>query len=68
LIGVCFKNADLESVVFEKCNLQKADLSGANITATGFDGCHIKETILDIEGFIKYGNAKGFILDSNVAQ
>ncbi|MEK7169064.1 MAG: pentapeptide repeat-containing protein, partial [Patescibacteria group bacterium] len=59
---VDFEGSDLSSVVFERCNLKEANLSGCNITGTGFENCNIDKTILDVSGFISYGNSKGFIL------
>jgi len=63
LEGAGFQKANLESVVFEKCNLKEANLGGANISGTNFSDSKIDHTILDFEGFITFGNSKGFSLE-----
>ncbi|KKQ45773.1 MAG: hypothetical protein US62_C0009G0004 [Candidatus Woesebacteria bacterium GW2011_GWA1_37_8] len=59
---VVFKDSVLVGCVFEKCNLKETDFSSANIESVNFENSKIDKTILDIEGFIKFGNSKGFVL------
>ncbi len=61
---VSFKNSDLRQAVFELCDLKETNFSQANIEATSFRDCTIDRTILDLEGFIKFGSSKGFILSN----
>jgi uncharacterized protein YjbI with pentapeptide repeats len=63
LKGVNFQKANLENVVFDKCNLKEANLTNANIRGTNFTDSRMENTILDIEGFVIFGNSKGFILE-----
>jgi uncharacterized protein YjbI with pentapeptide repeats len=58
-----FQKANLENAVFDKCNLTRANLIDTNINGTTFNDCKIENTILDLEGFITYGNSKGFMLE-----
>jgi len=60
--AVSFQNAKLKGVVFEKCDLTQADLSGADINGSNFEGSKIGKTKLNLDGFIKFANSKGFIL------
>jgi uncharacterized protein YjbI with pentapeptide repeats len=63
LKGVSFKHANLESAVFERCNLQEANLINANISGTNFSDSKMGNTKLDLDGFITFGNSKGFVLE-----
>jgi uncharacterized protein YjbI with pentapeptide repeats len=58
-----FQKATLDDVVFEKCNLQNANFKGASIVGINFTNSKIENTILDIEGFLSFGNSKGFVLE-----
>lgn len=62
LSGVDFSGANLQGVVFEKCDLTGTDFSDCNLNGTGFGSSKIDKTILDVEGFISFGNSKGFVL------
>jgi uncharacterized protein YjbI with pentapeptide repeats len=62
LANISFSESDLECVVFERCNLEKTDFTNAKILGTGFTDCKIKDTYLDISGFIDLGTSKGFKL------
>lgn len=57
-----FQKSNLENVIFERCDLKHSKLTSANITGANFSDSNIEGTILDIEGFISFGNSKGFIL------
>ena len=59
---VSFSGANLESTVFEACFLKEANLSGASIQGTNFTLSKLDHTVLDIDGFIAFGNSKGFVL------
>ena len=62
LDDINFKNSKLNNCVFEKCNLTQASLSTAEVVGVNFEGSKIDRTALDINGFINFGNSKGFIL------
>jgi uncharacterized protein YjbI with pentapeptide repeats len=62
LEGQKIKNCDLTSVVFERCNLKNTDFTESKIDGIGFEDCNIENTVLDLNGFISYGNSKGFIV------
>ena len=62
LKGVSFVNSNLSNTVFEKCNLENADFTQAEITGIRFEDSKIQNTKLDIDGFVKFGNSKGFVL------
>jgi uncharacterized protein YjbI with pentapeptide repeats len=59
---VNFQKSILESSVFERCNLEEADFTQAKISNCGFSDCQIKKTYFDMNGFIDFGNSKGFVL------
>jgi len=59
---VNFQKSILENAVFERCSLEETDFTGAKINGCGFSDCLLKKTYLDINGFIDYGNTKGFSL------
>ena len=61
---VSFQNAKLEGAVFEKCDLAQADFTGADINGASFEGSKIEKTKLNLGGFIKFGNSKGFVLEN----
>ena len=58
-----FRNANLENVVFERCNLKGASFINANIGGINFTDCKIEDTKLDLDGFVSFGNSKGFVLE-----
>lgn len=60
-----FERSLLERTVFENCDLRGADFTNANISGASFEKSLLSEVILDIDGFIKYGNSKGFVLSSD---
>lgn len=62
LSEVDFNKSILESSVFEKCDLTKTDFTEAKLLGAGFTDCRIKETALDMNGFIDFGSSHGFIL------
>lgn len=62
LAKVSFEKSDLSSVIFERCNLIESNLAEAIIDGAGFETSYIDKTILDISGFVSFGNSKGFIL------
>jgi len=59
-----FENCDLTSTIFERCDLTETNFSSTKVDGTGFENCKINKTILDVNGFISYGNSKGFVLTS----
>lgn len=58
-----FHKANLETAVFENCDLREANLIQAHIAGTTFVNSKIEKTLLDLEGFITFGNSKGFVLE-----
>jgi len=54
--------SDLTQTNFENCNLKETNFIGCNINGANFENCIIDKTVLDMDGFIKYGNSKGFVL------
>jgi fluoroquinolone resistance protein len=63
LKAVDFKHANLENAVFERCSLKEVSLISANICGTNFSDSKMENTKLDLDGFITFGNSKGFILE-----
>jgi len=61
LSGVNFRRATLERATFDRCVLKKADFVGAAMDGIRFIDCKIEKTILDLQGFIRYGQSNGFI-------
>jgi fluoroquinolone resistance protein len=59
---VNFQKSILENAVFERCDLEETDFTLAKIAGCGFSDCNIKKTYLDMNGFLDYGNSKGFVL------
>ena len=59
---VNFQKSILENAVFERCNLEETDFTGAKIAGCGFSECILKKTYLDINGFVDFGITKGFKL------
>ena len=55
-------NSILDDSIFEKCNLEGTDLTGVSIEKTRFDECIIRNTKLELSGFIQIGMSKGFVL------
>jgi uncharacterized protein YjbI with pentapeptide repeats len=53
----------LESAVFDRCNLIDANFVGADISGVNFNTSKVERTLLDVEGFILFGNSKGFVLE-----
>lgn len=43
--------------------MEKTDLRGADISGTNFENSRISQTIIDMDGFIKFGQLKGFVLE-----
>jgi uncharacterized protein YjbI with pentapeptide repeats len=62
LTDVGFQKSSLAKVVFERCILAKTDFSEADIDEASFDASRVEKAILDVDGFIKLGNSKGFVL------
>lgn len=62
LTKVGFNGSSLEGVVFEKCDLVGTDFTGADIEGASFTTSKIEKAKLDMEGYIAFGNSKGFIL------
>ena len=62
LAGVDFDGSKLAGVIFDRCKLTKAKLVGADITGVNFEGSIIDHTELDIQGFVQYGNSRGFVM------
>jgi uncharacterized protein YjbI with pentapeptide repeats len=60
---VSFRNAKLKDAIFEKCDLTGVDFTDADINGVNFEGSKIEKTKLNLEGFIKFGNSKGFVLE-----
>lgn len=59
-----FQSATLNDVVFEKCNLRNVNFIGASIVGTNFTNSRIENILLNVEGFLAFGNSKGFILEN----
>ena len=62
LENTSFESSDVEGVIFEKCNLTNTVFVGAKMNGVGFKNCKISETILDINGFVNFGESQGFKL------
>jgi uncharacterized protein YjbI with pentapeptide repeats len=62
---VVFRKSILENAVFERCNLEKTDFREADIAGCGFTDSIVKNTILDMGGFIDFGASKGFIIQTD---
>jgi len=59
---VDFDSAKLAGAVFDKCKLTETKFAGADIAGTNFEGSVVDKTELDYQGFVQYGNSKGFKL------
>lgn len=57
-----FEGSSLTKVVFEWCELENSFFERADLSGICFTECSIKKCVLDINGFISLGNARGFIL------
>ncbi|EKE06350.1 MAG: hypothetical protein ACD_19C00016G0023 [uncultured bacterium] len=55
---------DLAGKDFDDQTFESSKFTGANINSVGFENSNIDKTILDVSGFISYGNSKGFVLTS----
>jgi fluoroquinolone resistance protein len=64
LKGVSFKKANLSNAVFDRCGLKETSFINANISGINFTDSKIENAKLDLEGFIVFGNSKGFTLES----
>lgn len=62
LRGVTFQNSNLERATFNRCDLRKADFSQALMSGISFVDCKVEDTVLDFQGFVHFGNSRGFIL------
>lgn len=62
LEGADFTRAKLTGAAFDRSNLRKAKLTGADISGTSFEGSTVDKTELDYQGFVQYGNSRGFVL------
>ena len=60
---VSFVQTKLEKTVFTSCDLVEANFTQATTPGITFTNCAIRNTKLDIQGFLNYGAAKGFILE-----
>ena len=59
---ISFENAKLSGGIFDRCKLTKASFKGADISGTNFETSTIDQTELDMQGFVQYGNSRGFKL------
>jgi fluoroquinolone resistance protein len=64
LTDASFEGSKLNGVVFEKCDLTAVSFIGADIEGAGFENCKISKTKLDMDGFLKFGASKGFVLET----
>jgi len=48
--------------LFDKCKMMKAKLTQAEISGASFEGSNVDQAELDYQGFIQYGQSKGFKL------
>ena len=62
LNGADFRGAKLERCVFEGCDLSGADFSDTQLAGVNFEKSRIDKTVLDLNGFVSIGQAKGFVL------
>ena len=62
LAGVGLKKCDLRWVVFDYCDLTGVDLSESEIEGVNFETSRINKTKLSVDGFVKFGYGKGFVL------
>lgn len=62
LEGVSFEGADLHQAIFERCNLKETNFLGAKMESAGFKNSKIDNTLLDMNGFVDFGNSNGFKL------
>jgi uncharacterized protein YjbI with pentapeptide repeats len=62
LSSVPFGQANLERVTFDRCILKKTDIDSAVTDGMQFIDCKIEGAVLDVTGFINYGQSNGFIL------
>ncbi len=65
LTEASFVQARLEGTCFEKCNLTKANFTQAHLERTSFADSKIDRTIMDVEGLIRFGLSKGFVLSES---
>ncbi len=64
LSGVDLSGSDLTEATFERCELRRANFGNTDLSGIRFIGCWTDRTILDLQGFLAYGHANGFILES----
>ncbi|MFH2085269.1 MAG: pentapeptide repeat-containing protein [bacterium] len=57
-----FDQAKLAVAVFDRCKLTKAKFVGADLAGTNFEGSIVDHTELDYQGFVQYGNSRGFVM------
>ncbi len=68
LRNASFQHANLENVVFDRCDLKQANFTSAITRGTNFTDSKIENTILNVEGFLAFGNSKGFVLEQSNTQ
>ena len=61
--SVSFFESILKNAVFEACHLTKTSFLGADIGGTSFENSKIDKTYLDMNGFVHFGQARGFVLE-----
>lgn len=66
LAGVDFAGTKLAGATFDRCKLTKAKFAGADISGTNFEESTIDHTELDYQGFVQYGNSRGFVVSVEV--
>jgi len=59
---VILVTCNLKSVVFDYCDLRGLDLSNCDTEAVNYETSQIGNTKLSVEGFVKFGYGKGFVL------
>lgn len=62
LTSVSFASSSLNKAVFERCKMRDTNLAGCELVGANFDTSTVQNAVLDINGFITYGNSKGFVL------
>ena len=64
LKNVKFEDCDLTRAIFKNCDLLETDLSSAKMDGTTFQNSKIFKTKLSLDGFIRFGNSHGFVLNN----
>lgn len=58
-----FTGANLTKTVFESCKLANTSFARAVTDGISFQNCVIDKTVLDLDGFLHFGQGQGFVID-----